>query len=99
MVDLDELENNPMKDLHTLAPANYWGNLARRLARGVTFTLPADDVPVGAVVRSPAGTIACRYDEGVGIVFGDDRPFERGALASPVHILWMPPTPTGDDDE
>jgi len=115
MVDIDELEDNPMKDLHTLAlealeeptlgpasdrdAANYWANLARRLARGVTFTLPADEVPVGAIVRSPAGTIACRYDESVGTVFGDDRPFEWGALASPVHVLWMPPTPTGDDDE
>lgn len=70
--------------------AHYWANLARKMARGITARMRADDVPVGAVVRSPAGTIACRYDETTGIVFGDERPFAWSKLESPVQVLWSP---------
>ncbi|PPG77515.1 hypothetical protein C5D98_15350 [Rathayibacter rathayi] len=80
----------------TLGPASdrdaayYWANLARRMAREIKARMRADDVPVGAVVRSPAGTIACRFDETNGIVFGDERPFLWSNLASPVQVLWSP---------
>lgn len=50
-------------------------------------------VPVGAIVRSEAGTIALRFDGVNGVVFGDDRPFRWHLLALPVTVLW---TPNGD---
>lgn len=70
--------------------AYYWANLARKMARGIKAQMRADDVPVGSVVRSPAGTIACRYDETNGIVFGDERPFLWSKLVSPGPVLWSP---------
>lgn len=47
-------------------------------------------LPRGVVVRSADGTIACRFDETRGIVFGDDRPFPWHALALPLVVLYMP---------
>lgn len=49
-----------------------------------------DRVPVGAVVRSSAGTIACRFDGRNGVVFGDDRPFPWHKLALPAQLIWDP---------
>lgn len=54
----------------------------------------ATEVPDGSIVRSKAGTIACRFDYGTGVVFGDDRPFPWGSLQLPVTVLWSPPDPT-----
>lgn len=45
------------------------------------------DVPVGAIVRSSAGTIACRFDALNGFVFGDDRSFPWARLALPATVL------------
>ena len=50
----------------------------------------AGTVPDGSIVRSNAGTIACRFDYGAGVVFGDDRPFPWGSLDLPVTVLWTP---------
>jgi hypothetical protein len=47
-------------------------------------------VPRGAVIRSVKGTIACRYDELLGVVFGDDRPFDWNRLTAPATLLWIP---------
>lgn len=47
-------------------------------------------VPVGAIVRSAAGTIACRYDATRGVIFGDDRSFPWHKLHLPCRILWQP---------
>lgn len=48
------------------------------------------DLPVGVVVRSAAGTIACRADESAGVVFGDDRPFPWTSLMLPARVIWRP---------
>lgn len=48
------------------------------------------EVPVGAIVRSAAGTIACRHSERYGVLFGDDRPFVWPVLGLPVTVLWTP---------
>jgi hypothetical protein len=47
-------------------------------------------VPRGAIVRSAKGTIACRYDELLGVVFGDERPFDWNRLSVPATLLWEP---------
>lgn len=44
----------------------------------------------GTVVRSDAGTIACRFDAERGVTLGDDRAFPWGVLALPVTVLWEP---------
>lgn len=47
-------------------------------------------IPVGTVVLSAAGTIACRYDQDHGVVFGDERPFPWEALHKefPLQVLY-----------
>ena len=60
----------------------------------VEAVMSFDVIPRGAVVRSAAGTIACRYDERHGTVFGDERGFLWHELALPLTILWTP-TPEG----
>lgn len=45
-------------------------------------------VPAGTVVRAVDGTIACRYDETRGVVFGDERPFPWTVLRAPAVVLW-----------
>jgi hypothetical protein len=47
-------------------------------------------VPRGTIIRSAKGTIACRYDELLGVVFGDDRPFDWNRLSAPATLIWMP---------
>ncbi|ANW63982.1 hypothetical protein BCA37_10585 [Mycobacterium sp. djl-10] len=47
-----------------------------------------DRVSTGSVVRSKAGTIACRFDALHGVVFGDDRPFQWRKLALPAQLIW-----------
>lgn len=61
----------------------------RRIETDVQLEL----VPRGSVVRSDAGTIACRFDGRNSVVFGDDRPFPWHKLALPAVVLW---TPNGD---
>jgi hypothetical protein len=47
------------------------------------------DVPVQAVIWWPADkTIAARFDEVHGVVFGDDRPFAWSVIKGPVTVLW-----------
>ena len=60
-------------------------------------------LPVGTVVRSREGSIACRFNHDLGVVFGDDRPFPWSALELPLTILyspansrWLPPTQSTD---
>lgn len=48
------------------------------------------DLPVGVVVRSAAGTIACRADESAGVVFGEERPFPWTSLMLPARVIWRP---------
>ena len=60
-------------------------------AQPVVETVQAlKDLPVGVVVRSAAGTIACRADESAGVVFGDDRPFPWTSLMLPARVVWRP---------
>lgn len=47
--------------------------------------------PVGIVVRSHAGTIACRDADGNGGVFGSDLTFDWSLLALPAVVLWECP--------
>lgn len=49
-----------------------------------------DQVPVGAVVRSDAGTIAARFDSRHGVLFGMVTPFPWHRLALPAIVLWSP---------
>lgn len=45
-------------------------------------------LPRGTVVRSNEGSIACRYDDVFGVVFGDDRPFAWSRLDLPATVLY-----------
>lgn len=49
-----------------------------------------DALPDGTVVRSSAGTIACRFDNGRGVMFGMSLPFPWKNLALPLTVLWEP---------
>lgn len=60
----------------------------------ITTTTQLEAVPVGHVVRSAAGTIAARFDQDRGVVFGDNRPFPWIALELPATVLWPLPAPT-----
>ncbi|TLF74078.1 hypothetical protein [Nocardia cyriacigeorgica] len=44
----------------------------------------------GIVVRAKDGTIAARFDQVHGVVFGDDRPFPWSVLRAPAVVLWEP---------
>ena len=44
-------------------------------------------VPIGTIVRSSAGTIACRFDHDNGVVFGDERPVPWEMLQLPVSVV------------
>lgn len=46
-----------------------------------------DAVPAGGMVRSADGTIACRHPSGVGVVFGDERPFDWSVLRLPLTVI------------
>lgn len=56
----------------------------------ITTAAELDALPVGSVVRSEVGTIACRYDETRGVVFGDERPFPWHVIARPATVLYRP---------
>ena len=60
----------------------------------ITTTTQLEALPVGHVVRSAAGTIAARFDQDRGVVFGDNRPFPWIALELPATVLWPLPAPT-----
>jgi hypothetical protein len=70
-------------DCHYPSPADVF-------ARQITTVEQLDAVPIGGVVRSELGSIACRFDETRGVVFGDDRPFPWQALSRPALLLWHP---------
>ena len=55
-----------------------------------------DALPAGVVVRSAAGTIACRHHSGRGLVFGDSWGFDWSALALPLTVLWAPGAEAGE---
>ncbi len=58
----------------------------------ITITSPQqrDQLPAGVIVQSADGTIACRHTRGVGVVFGDERPFPWDRLSLPITILMNP---------
>lgn len=47
-------------------------------------------LPVGAVVRSAAGTFARRVSAQHGVKFGEGRPFVWPILGLPVEVHWLP---------
>lgn len=59
-------------------------------ARKITTLDDLLGLPVGAVVWSSAGTIACRADHTHGVVFGDERPFDWVRLALPATVIPIP---------
>lgn len=62
-----------------------------RRTRVVETVEELEALPVGAVVLSAGGTIACRFDDYRGTVFGDDRPFGPWTrLALPATVLFTP---------
>lgn len=66
---------------------------ARLTCWEATFLRSAEDldaVPVGGIVRSGMGTIACRYDATRGVCFGDERTFPWTDLALPCQLIWDP---------
>jgi hypothetical protein len=72
-------------------------------ARIVSTHSEAAALPPRTVVSSAGGTIACRYDAGRGLVFGDERTFCWDVLELPLRILFcptceLPPRDLGDDD-
>lgn len=56
----------------------------------VTTVAERAALPVGAVVRSTAGTIAARFDAERGVVFGMSQPFSWATLQLPLTVLWQP---------
>ena len=60
---------------------------AWRDACTITTVEQLDRVPAGAIVQSAAGSIACRFDDRNGVVFGDDRPFPWHKLALPALLI------------
>lgn len=56
-------------------------------ARTVSTVEERGALPAGVVVCAASGTIACRHHSGVGVVFGDERPFPWHALTLPLTIL------------
>lgn len=64
----------------------------------ITTAEELDAVPIGAIVRSELGTIACRYDKTRGVVFGDERPFPWQALARPAELIWTPGRVGGSEE-
>lgn len=58
-----------------------------RKSRTITTAEERDSLPAGTVLRSDAGTIACRFDERFGVIFGDERPFEWARLRLPAVVL------------
>lgn len=60
-------------------------------ATSVTTAAARDALPVGHVVRSASGTIACRATEALGVVFGDARTFPWVDLALPLTVLYPAP--------
>ncbi|MBU8821487.1 hypothetical protein [Mycolicibacterium goodii] len=59
-------------------------------ARTIRTVEELDRLPVGVVVRSAEGSIACRFDATRGVVFGDERPFPWVRLALTARVLWTP---------
>lgn len=67
------------------------GTPARGTApRQLTTEAERDELPAGTIVRSADGTIACRHHSGVGVVFGDERPFPWEALVLPLTLIPIP---------
>lgn len=62
---------------------------------GQQITTPSerDALPAGIVVLDSQGTIAARHPSGVGVVFGDERPFPWHVLALPLTVLYRPDAP------
>lgn len=58
--------------------------------REVRTAAELDALRVGSVVRSSAGTIACKCEATRGVVFGDDRTFPWLKLAAPATVLHEP---------
>ncbi|MFN6543519.1 hypothetical protein [Mycolicibacterium nivoides] len=58
--------------------------------RRVETAAELDALRVGTVIRSDAGTIACRSGLDHGVVFGDERQFRWRLLALPAIVLWEP---------
>ncbi|MFP5360762.1 MAG: hypothetical protein ACLGHM_09735 [Actinomycetes bacterium] len=60
----------------------------------VTTEAQRAELPIGAVVLSQKGTIACRVDVNEGVVFGHEGVFPWSHLALPLTILYpIPPAP------
>lgn len=88
-----EYLENEMRPLDVLA-FDVLAEAIRRLAWVTPRVLATAEelwsVPIGTVVRTAVGTIACRYDNTRGVVFGDNRTFPWTALAVPAEMLWHP---------
>ncbi|MGH1563080.1 hypothetical protein [Mumia sp. DW29H23] len=63
-----------------------------RLALPRLIETPAERaaLPRETVVRSAGGTIACRYDDASGFVFGMSSPIKWSDLGLPLTVLWDP---------
>ena len=62
-------------------------------AEVITTSAERAALPVGTAIRSSAGTIACRFDEKRGVVFGSDYPFPWESLELPLTVLYRPDVP------
>ncbi len=58
----------------------------------ITTAEERDALPAEVIVLDAQGTIACRHYSGLGVVFGDDRPFTWTSLALPLTVIWRPVT-------
>jgi hypothetical protein len=61
------------------------------LRRGTLLTDQAQlaAIPPRSVVRAADGTIAARFSDELGVLFGDDRPFPWSVLRVPALVLWV----------
>lgn len=73
------------------APVGFPGTaLFAELQSPVSTGEARDALPAGVIVRSAQGSVACRHHSGMGVVFGDERPFPWDSLALPLTVLYTP---------
>lgn len=90
-------DNTPDLKMRDYFAARSRGTVEQILSAGwrppaPVLTTPEDmeSVPIAGIVRTSAGTIACRLDRDRGVLFGDDRPIPWEKLRLPATLLWSP---------
>lgn len=91
--DCDELPHSSA--LHDLAHDDVpvlLRVIERMTPRSIETAAELNALPPESIIKTKGGTVACRHYSGVGVVFGDDRPFTWSAMETelPATVLWSP---------